>query len=70
MSEIVTLIDGRLLLSITEACRITGLGRSTLYAEIKAGRLVARKYGRRTLIAAGELARWIETFGTLQVRVA
>ena len=35
---------------IDEFCNRSGLGRSFVYAAIKAGDLVARKAGRRTLI--------------------
>lgn len=37
-------------LSIKDTCRVLGLGRTTVYALIKAGRLQAHQIGRRTLI--------------------
>ncbi len=40
----------RLAYSIDEFCECTGIGRSTAYEEIKAGRLIARKVRRRTII--------------------
>jgi excisionase family DNA binding protein len=45
--------------SIEETARITSLGRTALYEEIKAGRLKARKAGRRTIIIADELRAWL-----------
>ena len=36
--------------SISEVVKLTSLGRTAIFAEIKAGSLVARKQGRRTLI--------------------
>jgi len=36
--------------------------RTFLYGEINAGRLGARKRGRRTLILAEDLDRWLKTF--------
>lgn len=36
--------------SIDEFCECTGIGRSLVYEEIKAGRLIARKARGRTLI--------------------
>ena len=46
---------------IIEATRISGAGRSKLYEEMAAGRLKARKLGRRTLIEVSELRRWVES---------
>jgi excisionase family DNA binding protein len=41
--------------TIKAACRVSGLGRTTLYAALKAGSLSAHKCGRRTLILARDL---------------
>jgi excisionase family DNA binding protein len=46
-------------LSILDAARIAGIGRSTIYDELAAGRLVARKCGSRTLIPASALSEWM-----------
>lgn len=35
-----------------------GICNTTFYAEIKAGRLRAKKLGRRTLVDAAEARRW------------
>ena len=43
---------------------MSGAGRSKLYEEMAAGRLKARKLGRRTLIETAELRRWIENLDT------
>ena len=40
---------------IPTVCAITGLGRSTIYAAIKTGDLIARKLGRCTLILEEDL---------------
>jgi excisionase family DNA binding protein len=48
-----------LALGIIEAARAAGVGRSTIFEEIKAGRLKARKAGRRTLILCDDLAAWL-----------
>jgi excisionase family DNA binding protein len=50
----------KLALSIREACEAAGVGRTVLYEEITKGRLVAHKRGRRTLIKASELERWLD----------
>ena len=49
----------RLAHSIREVMKITGLGRSFIYEEIKAGRLVVKKAGRRTLIFVADLDAWL-----------
>ena len=38
-----------LLVTIPQACKLIGLSRSKIYAEMKAGRLTYRKCGKRTL---------------------
>ena len=39
-----------LAVSINEACRITGIGRSTMYGLIAEGRLPLAKIGRKSVI--------------------
>jgi excisionase family DNA binding protein len=41
--------------SVKEACRVSSLGRTTVYAAISAGRLRATRVGGRTLIPADSL---------------
>jgi excisionase family DNA binding protein len=53
-------VTGRVAHSIAETCALTGLCRDTVYGAIRAGRLVARKYGRRTLITEGDLRRFLD----------
>lgn len=45
----------KLAYSIKEACRASSLGRTTIYAHIAAGRLLARRIGGRTIIPAESL---------------
>jgi excisionase family DNA binding protein len=57
-------------LSIAQAVRASGVGRTTLYEEIKAGRLRAVKRGRRTLILADDLKQWLGALPTLKTEQA
>ena len=44
---------------IPEVCLRAGLGRTSIYAAIKSGALIARKYGRRTIILAADLEAFL-----------
>lgn len=46
--------------SIADAVKMVGLGRTSLYAAISAGKLKTRKSGRRTLIETAALRQFIE----------
>ena len=41
--------------SISEACAMTGIGRTRLYEAIKQGLLPAKKYGKRTILLKDDL---------------
>lgn len=45
-------------LSVLDAARFAGVGRSTIYEELAAGRLRAVKVGRRTIIPQPALVDW------------
>jgi hypothetical protein len=48
-------------LSIRAASNVSGIGRTSLYAAIKAGKLVARKCGKRTIILQSDLITWLNS---------
>lgn len=48
-------IQYKIAYSIKEAIEATSIGRTTLYAHMRAGRLQANKVGGRTLIPAASL---------------
>ena len=50
--------------TIAQAAKASGAGRSTLYVEMKEGRLKARKLGRRTIVLASDLAAWLAALPT------
>lgn len=47
------------LISVSEACKIMGIGRTKIYEEINCRRLDARKYGTRTLISEAAINDWM-----------
>jgi excisionase family DNA binding protein len=58
--------ESRLAYSVDEVTRISGLGRSTVYEAIGAGHLIARKAGRRTVILAVDLNRWLDNLPMME----
>ena len=51
----------KLALSIAEAVERSGLGRTSIYGAIGRGELPARKRGRRTVVLARDLERYLES---------
>jgi excisionase family DNA binding protein len=50
---------GQRALSIQEFAEQYGIGRSSTYEELKAGRLRARKIGKRTVITVDDAEEWL-----------
>jgi len=46
-------------LRIAEICVLTGLGRDSIYAAIRDGRLTARKIGRRKIVTSDDLRQFL-----------
>ncbi len=59
----------KLAYGLNEINGLLGIGRSTLYAEIKSGRLRLTKIGRRSLVLADDLDTYIATLKKGQVSV-
>jgi excisionase family DNA binding protein len=53
-------VTGRAAYSIAEVMLQSGLGRDTIYKAINSGRLPARKVGRRTIVLATDMQRFLE----------
>jgi hypothetical protein len=53
--------NNKIAYSIGELPSLTGFGRSKIYEEISAGRLVARKVGTRTIVLASDLAVYLQS---------
>lgn len=48
-----------LAIDVKGACEALGIGKNSLYQEIREGRIEIRKLGRRTLIPTAQLATWL-----------
>jgi hypothetical protein len=49
----------KLAYSIQELSKLSGLGRTFLYEEIKVGRLIVSKAGRRSIVLHDDATNWL-----------
>ncbi|MCB1503970.1 MAG: helix-turn-helix domain-containing protein [Hyphomicrobiaceae bacterium] len=54
--------------TVSEVVQRSGLGRDSIYAAIREGRLFARKAGRRTLILRADLEIFLASLPKLDLR--
>jgi excisionase family DNA binding protein len=48
-------------MSVEEAAKAAGVGRTILFENIRAGHITARKVGRRTIITMDDLDAWLKS---------
>lgn len=53
-------------LTLAEASIVSGIGRTKLYEAIAGGKLIARKYGSRTIVLRDELMRFLASLPEVQ----
>jgi excisionase family DNA binding protein len=58
----------RFAFTVAEAAAAARIGRTLLFKKIRQGELPARKVGRRTLILAPDLEKWISELPPRRVR--
>jgi len=47
--------------TVAEACKAAAVSRTELYRAVGRGELILRKRGKRSLVLAAELRRWVES---------
>jgi excisionase family DNA binding protein len=57
-------------LALDQAAHAAAVSKRTLEREVAAGRLVAVKRGRRTLVLAGDLREWLESLPRVRPEAA
>ena len=59
-------MNPQLAYTIAEVCAAARASRTSVYEAIKAGELLARKRGRRTIVLEGDLHRYLESLPALE----
>jgi excisionase family DNA binding protein len=62
-----SVMDQKLLYTISETCRLVSIGRTKLYELIGSGEIPLRKIGKKSLIAAADLKQWADRLPACRV---
>jgi hypothetical protein len=62
--------SARKAMSPAEFCETYGIGLTTFYAEVKRGRLAARKIGRRTIVLLQDAEQWAASLPATRTALA
>jgi hypothetical protein len=68
MREASELPQGQAFYSLEDFAKHHRIGLSTVYGEIRSGRLLARKIGRRTVIASADARAWTDQLPRVRPR--
>jgi hypothetical protein len=52
-------VSNKLAFSISDIVKLSGVGRTTIFSEIKVGHLKVRKCGRRTIALRADVEGWL-----------
>jgi len=52
-------LDGRAMITVEEAARVLGIGRSAAYEAVRRGELPSRHLGRRLFVPVPALLEWL-----------
>jgi hypothetical protein len=55
---------------VAEFCRRNSIGITKFYEEVRAGRLIGRKVGTKTIVMAADEAAWLASLSPLSTRRA
>ena len=58
------------MLTVNDVCASHGIGRTTFYAEVAAGRLRAVKLGSKTAVLSEDAEAWRRSLPTFELRAA
>lgn len=60
----------KIAITLDEASAISGIGKTKLYCEIRAGKLTPRKSGRRTVILVDDLKAYLTSLPLANLQAA
>ena len=49
-----------ILISVADACRALGIGKSSFYEAVSRGEIALKKFGKKSLVAQADLVAWAD----------